>query len=283
MKRINITLEALSPIAHGDTVTGVDNATNARLFMREARLVNGNVIRLPKLSENALRTVTVRRPAHLHLLTALGLADGGSVPQGVINLLFSGGNLSAGATQDGDAIRLGHDTHALYPTLALLSGAVDRFVLPPGKLRVTSWPITREHLPAIQHLAPELADEAATQSVFDWTENEVRTRGTSGESDGNQMLYEYETLVAGAKFLVELTLDAQARDVDAAALALALTEWDGFFGGQGRQGRGRMRITNPETLPDTAPYLEHIAAHVDVMRDGLTTGTLGTRKVLVDA
>lgn len=281
MKHIKIVLEALSPIAHGDTVTGVDNATNVRLFMRQPRLVNGHNVRVPWLSENALRTVLLRRPAHVHLLETLELADGAQVPQGVVNLLFSGGNLSAGVALDGDAIRLGHDVHALYPTLALLSGAVDRFVLPPGKLRVTCWPLAAEALAGIQHAAPELADEAAEQSIFDWTAPEVRTRGTGGESNGNQMLYEYEVLAAGARFLVELALDAHYRDVDEAALGQALLAWDEFFGGQARQGRGRMRIANPEAIPAPDAYLEHLNAHADAMRDGLATGTFGTRKVLV--
>lgn len=280
MKRTITILEALSPIAHGDTVTGVDNATNTRLFMRQARLVNNRMIRTPCLSENALRSVLVRRPAHDHLLTTLNLTNG-DIPQGVINLLFSGGNLAAGATQEGDDIRLGHDAYAAYPTLSLLGGAVDRFVLPNSKLHVCSWPITKEHRAAIQHVAPHLDEEAAQHSIFDWTADETRTRGTGSESEGNQMLYTYETITAGARFLVEWMLDEHTPPEVEGALALALQRWDGYFGGQGRQGRGRMTLTGD--LPDAAPYLQHLDSHADAMRQGLIDGTLATRKTLIAA
>ncbi len=66
-----------------------------------------------------------------------------------------------------------------------------------------------------------------------------------------------------------------------AAVALAVERWDGYFGGQGRQGRGRMtveKVGGDETPVDA--YLEHVEAHRDEMRAGLTSGTLGTERAL---
>jgi len=64
--RHTILLQATTPIAHGDTVTGIDNQTNTRIFMRQGMIVDGKPARVPAISENALRAVLFRngkRPA----------------------------------------------------------------------------------------------------------------------------------------------------------------------------------------------------------------------------
>ena len=277
-KRYSMVLEAVEPVAHGDTLTGVDNATNTRLFMRSAMLVNGVPVRVPDISENALRTVVFRIPLALHLLKTLGV-EKGSLPQAVTNLLFSGGNMAAGAKSPSNEIELAHRIRELYPSLELLGGAVDAFILPRSRLRIAAWPIAREFAWALRHASPELAEEAERVSVFDLLSEEVRTRGTGSESDGNQVLYQYEVLAAGARFYVELTLEAATSPAAEAAVAVALEHWDGYFGGQERQGRGRMALRKAE-LPAPDAYLEHIEAYGEAMKAGLLDGTLGTGKVV---
>lgn len=276
--RHTILLQSVTPIAHGDTVTGIDNQTNTRIFMRQGMLVDGKPARVPAISENALRAVLFRNPLHDDLLARLKIGRG-ELPQSVVNMMFSGGNMAAGSKAPGDEMTLGHQVKRLYPSLDLLGGAVDGFILPRSRLRLAAWLVAREYLPALRLIAPDLADEAAGVSAYDMLTEETRTRGTGAESDGNQMLYTYETLAAGAKLLVEITLDPHTPDATRASVAHAMTCWDGYIGGQGRQGRGRMAVL-ASNLPDPAPYLAHLDEHGSAMRHGLTTGGLGTAKLL---
>lgn len=273
-----IVFQAATPIAHGDTVTGIDNATNTRLFMRQQMLLDGKPARVPAVSENALRSVLFRGPLADDLVTRLGITRG-ELPQAVMNLLWSGGSMASGAKAPGDEIALGHQVKSLYPMLDLLGGAVDGFILPRSRLRLAAWLVSREYVPALRFVAPELVDEAAAVSAYDMLGDETRTRGTGSESAGNQMIYTYETLAAGAKIVLELTLDPHTPPATEAALAAALSHWDGYIGGQGRQGRGRM-VTLSSTLGESALYDAHMQAHVDALRTGLVDGTLGTAKVL---
>ena len=275
MKRILIELEALSPISHGDTHSGIDNGTNMRLFMRSNALVNGVATLVPDISANALRTVMFRIPLADHLIEALGI-ERGTLPRAVMNLLFSGGSMAGGAKSPSSEGRYGIEIRSLYPSLGLLGGSVDNFILPRSKMRVAAWPVAREFSRAINVVCPRLSHEAASISAYDLVKEETRIRGTGSESDGNQMIYTYETLAAGAKVLVELTLDANASNRDLSCVALALNRWDGYFGGQGRQGRGRMAISSCDITSDESLYLEHITEHGAKMKQGLIGGALGT-------
>lgn len=279
--RHTILLQATTPIAHGDTVTGIDNQTNTRIFMRQGMIVDGKPARVPAISENALRAVLFRNPLHDDLLARLKIGRG-ELPQSVVNLLFSGGNMAAGSKAPGDEMTLGHQVKRLYPSLDLLGGAVDGFILPRSRLRMAAWLVAREYAPMLRLIAPELEDEARGISAYDMLTEETRTRGTGAESDGNQMLYTYETLAAGAKLLVEVTLDPHTPEATRASLAHSIAYWDGYIGGQGRQGRGRMAALASD-LPEAAPYLEHVEEYGEPMRHGLTTGGLGTAKLLCAA
>lgn len=273
-----IILQAVTPIAHGDTVTGIDNQTNTRIFMRQGMIVDGKPARVPSISENALRAVLFRNPLHDDLLRQLAIGRG-ELPQSVVNLLFSGGNMAAGSKAPGDEMTLGHQVKRLYPSLDLLGGAVDGFILPRSRLRIAAWLVAREYAHALRLIAPDLVAEAEGISAYDMLTEETRTRGTGAESDGNQMLYTYEVLAAGAKLLVEVSLDMHTPDATRACLAHAMACWDGYIGGQGRHGRGRMVVLASDLTPADA-YLAHIEASRDAMRQGLITGRLGTAKLL---
>lgn len=275
-KRSTVLLEALEPISHQDTLTSTDNATNTRLFMRSRALVDGVPMRVPDISENSLRSVIFRRTLHDHLLETLGV-ESGSLPQAVVNLLYSGGNLAKGATSPGNDIDLSHKIRRLYPSLELLGGATDSFVLPKSRLRLAAWLVCREMAPYIRHVDESLAEEAESVSSYDLISEETRVRGTGAESSGNQMLYSYETLAAGSKVLLEITLDAWTSEAVESAVALALAEWDGYIGGQGRQGRGRMAITGKRS-GNLTMYKEHLDKYGETMKAGLADGTLGTEK-----
>lgn len=271
-------MQFLTPASHNDTVTGVDNSTNVRLFMRQQMIVNGVAARVPSISENALRSVLFRETLADDLLARLAVTRG-SLPQAVVNLLYAGGSMAAKSRAPGDEISLGHAVKALYPSLDLLGGAVDGFILPRSRLRLAAWLVAAEYAPMLDRIAPDLADEARKVSALDLVAEETRTRGTGAETEGNQMLYTYETLAAGSKIMVEVTLDRWTPAPAAAAIGHALSLWDGYLGGQARQGRGRTIILRSDA-PSPDAYLAHVESNRDAMRAGLIDGTLGTGKRL---
>ena len=279
--RYRFVLETLTPVAHFDTRTGVDNPTNVRLFMTQPTTRNGRLVYSPHVSENALRSVLLRSPLADHLLKALGIS-GAVVPRPVLNLLFSGGNMGSGRAP-GDETVLGHMIKRLYPSLDLLGGAVDSFIIPRSRLRMSAWIVSEEYVTAIDALFPELSGAARSVSAHDIIGEETRTRGTGAEADGNQMLYTYETLAAGARIAVELTVDPWAPMPATSAIARGLAEWDGYIGGQARQGRGRCRLEWLDEAPTVDAYDAHVADRADVMRAGILDGSLGTGKVLCAA
>lgn len=278
--QLRCVLRALTPVAHGDTRTGIDNASNVRLFMTQPTCRNGRLIYTPHVSENALRSVLLRRPLADHLLRTLDV-PAGAIGRPVLSLLYAGGRMG-GARAPGDETQLGHRIKQLYPSLDLLGGAVDAFILPRSRLRLCAWLVAEEYLDAIEPLFPELVGEAKSRSAHDLVGEEVRTRGLSAEGD-NQMLYSYETLAAGTRIAIELTLDDWTPAATTAALARGLTEWDGFIGGQGRQGRGRCALDWLDDAPSPDAYDAHLQEHHNAMREGLTGGTLGVGRVLCAA
>ena len=275
----SIVLNALSPISHGDTLTGVNNSSNTRLFMRSLQLVNGLPIRIPTLSENSLRTVAIRKPLAVHLLETCKI-EAEQLPKSIVNLLFSGGNLMGGAKAPNDEFSLAKQLRNHFPSMELLSGAVDNFVLPQGALRLVIWPISREHQHHLKYVADEgIVAEAGQVSIFDLVGEETRTRGTGDESEGNQMLYTYETMAAGTRFFVKFVLSPYTTELCRSALGFALQQWDGFFGGQGRQGRGLMAI-DVNNLPNGNLYRDYIESKREELATYLKDGTLGSGKVL---
>jgi hypothetical protein len=279
--RYYLALEAMERISHGDTVTGIDNATNTRLFMRHAMKVNGIPMRVPDVSENAIRSVMIRRPLHDHMLKVLDVGAG-DLPQSVMNLLYSGGNLKGNAKSPEAAMDLAHKIRKLYPSLWLLGGATDNFVLTRSALRVTAWPVTQEFRRAMERFRPDLLEEADSSSIFDYLFEETRVRGTGAESSGNQTLYTYEVVAAGLKILLELTLDPWIPDPVFGCMFASPQLWDGFFGGQGRQGAGRMAFDwlanarGEDNSRSPLSYTDHLQKHGEEMRTGLLNGTLGT-------
>ena len=275
--KYSLLLQASTPIAHGDTLSGIDNNSNIRLFMRQQMIVNGIATRIPCISENSLRTVIWRKTLANHLVASTNVT---TLPKTVVNLLYSGGNLMSGAKAPAGELSLGRDLHKHYPSLELLSGAVDNFVLPEGKLRPCAWLVTSEYLPMLRKVAPtEVCQEAENISVFDLIAEETRTRGTGAESEGNQMLYGYETLAAGAQVYMQVDIAHGASELCHSAAGFAIEAWDGFIGGQSRQGRGLMSVKSHD-LPSGDVYKSYIQENSEFLASGLESGKFGTEVVL---
>lgn len=276
--KYQLTLQALTPISHHDT-SSIGSGTNVQLFMRQNMIVNGIAVPVPAISENSLRTGLFREPLADALIADLGIQQG-ELPQAVVNLLFSGGNMAAGSKAPAGEMDLGHQVKKTYPSIDLLGGAVDGFILPKSRLKISAWLAAQEYAQVLQYVSPEWAQEAAESgSAFDLIAEETRTRGTGGESSKNQMIYTYETLAAGTKVFLEIVLDRHTPELAQSALGYALEQWSGFIGGQSRQGRGHMGVVS-HNLPNGTAYRQYIAENREALKAGLIDGTLGTDKKL---
>lgn len=279
MVRHGILLRTATPVSHGDTHTSLaTGGANATLFMRQTVILDGAPTPVPHISENALRSVLWRVPLADHLVDALDLT--GALPVAVANLLYAGGRMG-GETRAPDHMAVGHQVTDLYPSLDLLGGSVDAFMLPRSKLRLAAWILGAAHADSLAAIgAPDsVVAESRRVSLHDLLDEETRTRGTGNEAQGNQMLYTYEVLAAGAGVWLELTLPDHTRPETIGALARGLAQWDGYVGGQGRQGRGRM-VVEHSTLPDPSAYDAHVCQHGDRMAAGLRDGAFGTGRTL---
>ena len=269
-------IEALNPIAHGDT--SMQRGSNETVFMRSKRLVNGNVISLPDVSENAIRHVLFREPLANHLFLTTKPEN---VRRAVVSLFYSGGNMNE--KSPGDENTLARQVYEAFPMLELLGGAVNQFILPRSALKLVALPVAREYTPYLENLLSEQQQEivadCAKLSIFDFLNSETRTRGTGGDDTDNQMIYGYETLAAGSKFFIRATLNPRTSALAMSALGFALTQWDGYFGAQARQGRGLCAIRQQD-FPQGSEYLAYIEQNASRLKGFLETGTLGSAKEL---
>jgi hypothetical protein len=248
------------------------------------------VVDVPCVSPNSARHQLVRAPAWRHLARRLGLAGHvrpgqGDLPPGVEAIFVNCGNIRAGAKQEGAAFALAAEIRERYPSLDLLGGVTDTFDLGASALRVNAWVVCRENARALGGHAERLP--AASVSVFDMVDDVTHTR-QQHRGEG-QMIYSFETLLAGAQLLVRLSVDPFARSVTHGALVCALREVTkgSVVGGQGARGFGAMDIeiaAVPEGVDSeaaAAEYESYIDLNADALLDGLDTGKMGTTKVVL--
>lgn len=269
------------------------NAESCVLAFDAARITTGNeaaqVLAIPAVSGNSLRHVLVRAPAWEHLCAALELdpaAPGrGPVPLGVEALFVNGGNLAKGAKEPPNSGELAQEIRARYPSLDLLGGNLDTFDLGESRLTVNAWVVGRENRDAlVGTMAASLPE--ADLSILDMLSDETETRQATRHGVG-QMIRTFEVLQPGALVYVSLRLRPWTPRLTGGALWCAL---DGAreaseIGGQAARGFGAVAM---EIAGDVArweqagaDYEEYLAATRDALRDGLVTGTMGTKAALL--
>lgn len=272
-----VVLRAMQDISHGDTRTGMDNPTNSRLFMTGEKQVGGETVNVPEISGNSMRNRMSRSPLGHHLYDRLGIGRG-DVFYSVHKMLLNGGNLTK--AQEAGVLPLMREIRELYPSLDLVGGATDSFTLGPGNLRgVAVWPMIAENEEDIRDAAPHLLASPGEKLPTGRDALSMKTRIRNADDPKDMMPYSYQVMASGVRIVVEITLAAGTPDATRSAAAVALREWDLYFGGQGRQGHGRMAIVENPGL-DPEPYEKHIEENKERMRAGLLDGTLGTRKVV---
>lgn len=240
-------------------------------------------VQVPEYSANALRHELVREPLLWHLYTRLGIAFDG--PLGARTALFyNGGDLKRAGSSG--VFWLRKEIRTAYPSLALLSGSTDTFMLGESNLRIHCWLRCRENNRALSRAGLE-----SDTSAFDLLDRVTLTRnaGRLGgqESVQTAMPFTFEALVPGAEIVARLSLSTYAQDLEAGALMAALTtfrERDMTLGGQSARGYGAVELEYHRSEHDAdaeAAYEAHLEANAELLRAGIEKGTLTTDREMI--
>jgi len=262
---INHTIQALSPISHGNL--GADTG-NAMLFRRIPRMVNGAVLQVPAISAGALRGV-VRRALWREVFDLTGLSRE-TLPGGAAQwdrlyaALANGGTIEAAQTRvSPDAIRA---RRAAMPVLSLLGSALYTSHM-AGRAKVSnSWVCCSELGTGAVSMWGLLADEHRVRHI----DSEEQNPDLSGVGP---MPTTIETVIAGASFSGHAHT---GRDLEDSAWAHGL-DLITYIGGKSGQGFGEVEI---EHDGDGTVYVTWLDEHRGELRESLVTlaGELGKKR-----
>jgi hypothetical protein len=262
----------------------VASAGTVVLSYRADSLVRGGdyvTVQVPEYSANSLRHELVREPLLWHLYHRMGIPFDG--PLGARTALFyNGGDLKRAGSAGIFWAR--KDIRNLYPSLALLGGSTDTFMLGESNLRVHCWLRCSENNRSLSQVGMQ-----SDASAFDLLDRITLTRHSSrlAGQDGVQtaMPFTFEALVPGAEIIARLGLVTYAQPIEEGALAAAVAtfrELDMTLGGQGARGYGHVALDWLDGEPGRQDeYESHLEAHADAIRSGIMDGTMGTGSVVV--
>lgn len=261
-------------VADGVTILTFDPA---RLDDAQARAV----VEVPAVSANSVRHQTLREPGWRHLARSLGFEAGpaghGELGAGVEAIFANGGNIRAGAKQPSNAFALAQSVRERWPLLDLLGGVCDAFDLGESRVQVACWLVCRENAAALGARAARLPE--AQVSAFDLLDDVTATRqAVRGEG---QMIYNFETLVAGTRVLVRYSLSPYVTPLTVGAFWAACEEYartNPTLAGQASRGFGHVRAEWLGTIDQGAArtYEAYLQEHREELRGWLLDGTLGT-------
>lgn len=285
--RIPITLTCVAPLHHGAGTAG----NTALLRTQEIVLPDGTQTAVPFVSGNSLRHA-IRDALAWRLARVLDL-PAGSLPKGVVDLLWSGGAL----TKTGSQVELQQIRDlALVPALGLLGYSAQSDIV-TGVLRVdnanlvcaeNAWRLPT-HLAQHPHAALPAGrfrgEEFGTRHDVAGTPVDALVADSGMWADGvaaaapatTQMIYEHQVLLPGATLWSHLQLDA-APPLAVTALHTALLDLapGGTMWVAARRASGwsacRLDLHQGATLDPDAPVrhdahvLEHRARVLDAIR-----------------
>lgn len=275
-------LTLTAPLHHGaDEKDG--NVSRFRTERRYNGLL-GRSVEVPFISGNAWRG-QVRDLVAQDLFDTIGMEAREAAPA-MANALFSGGSIESGSASSGANVAMRRALRGLLPIVDLLGGVYGNEPM-DGVLRATDLlPICRETADTVVYLvAPEIAaqgDDAvrAWAERLPWAEDLYETRQLTRhahrdlESDGVQMLVRTEVIRAGTQWVHAASLACKDRMLSpltrsAFARALDLFVQSGAIGAGNARGLGAFVTDGYGDAGDSAPYLDHLRANAEQIRDVL--------------
>lgn len=285
--RIPITLTCVAPLHHGAGTAG----NTALLRTQEIVLPDGGQTAVPFVSGNSLRHA-IRDALAWRLARVLDLPPG-SLPKGVVDLLWSGGALTKTGSQV--ELQMCRDL-AHVPALGLMGYSAQSDIV-TGVLRVDNANLVcaenRWRLPA--HLADHphanlpagrfRGEEFGTRHDTAGGPTDVLVESgmldpAPGQPTTTQMIYEHQVLLPGAVLWSHLQLDA-APPLAVTALHTALADLapGGTMWVAARRAAGwgacRLDLHDGATLDPDAPdrHDDHVRAHRDRILTALREAT----------
>lgn len=246
---------------------------------------------------NSLRHSLVRDPAWRHFAHAVGLGQGtrpgtGELSSAMESLFVNGGNMTQSAPSGAFAFTTA--IRRMYPTLDLLGGSCDGFLLGTSRLQVGAWVVCAENAQALAETRVVNDPDASallSLSALDMGDM-VQHVAMRQETGGSPAPFAFETLAQGAMIAVKLTLLPGTDPLTAGALIAAVetfTESNPRIGGQGARGYGQVavNVVKPLLMPiddgefyapdDLRDFYEaYIEANAKTLKAGMIDGTLGT-------
>lgn len=266
---VDLTVTLTSPLHHGAGSSG----NTSLLRAHEIALPDGTHTRVPFLSANSIRH-GLRDALAWHTATTLNIEDG-TLPKGLVDLLWSGGAVTTtGAQVDLDLARRIEDT---YPALSLLGYAAQSDII-AGTLRVSDLEVVaRENawrLPAHLTKHPGVARGVAAYRTEEFgTRHDIasspvaRFIDAAQQATGTQMIYDVQALKAGTTLYGRLALTPAATAAHHTVLLAALALWapDGVvqLGAKNSVGFGSARVEGIEhdaARDALAQWTQHLTA-----------------------
>lgn len=238
------------------------------------------VAEVPAISTNSLRHQLIRRPGWHFLARSLDL-DGQSITMGAESIFENGGNIKAGAKQPGKAHKYAQIIRDTFPLLDLLGGVTDSFDIGESHVKCSATLVCEENvlvLPASFRVNP-------LPSAFDLLDSVTHTRQATSRGEG-QMLYTFESLVAGTQILFSLFLHPFIKTLSIGAMASCLCEGGLYIGGQSARGYGHITMEEIDCDVSDMPgaldeYVQYLSDNKLDLMQYLIDGTLGCDAVVV--
>ena len=263
---------------------GVDGRGNPKYPTKEVSVA------IPCHSGNDIRH-DIRYAAMVHLFDTLGLDTDTKLPVSVKALLENGGNIAKGKSAPSDAFTLAQIIREKYPSLGLLGGCTESFMLGDSNLFAVSpfW-YGREYNDALE----TIFGVSATDSVIDLLDDFTLHRHSGRTHDQSPMPYSFEGIQSGAKLYVQFKFSPHITDLERGAFGAALRTFqdvDGTIGGQSAKGFGQVKVEVLETDDGGSPVVTdlHIEAYEAYLNqnfielaEGLQLGTLCSGKVVCE-
>lgn len=240
---MNITLKAMSPIAHGAYTDGVDTG-NIMLFRKMPMLNSeGKIIQVPVLSGNSTRG-NIRRLLAREYIDRLKIAEllgPGSFDKFYI-AIANGGHLEKNLDVSVNPERL-REIRRTLPILSVLGAALYRYML-SGVVSFGFAALKCKELGTGEQRITDLLTDIGLVRHLD--------REAANIMDVKPMPYTTECVVAGAEFSLEVSFAPQATELEKACIA------HGFkllktVGGKSAAGFGKVEVV--EDMDDTL-YLD---------------------------